>query len=162
MPQFKSVEYSAKYIIQTFTATNTPSLVINTLEYGGGGAALGLVLGTIFAWFMERTDIPAKKFLRLLPVLPLTLPLVVKGFAWISLFSPYIGLVNVFLESTFHLTRPPLNIYSMAGMIFAFGVGGIPIAYLLMEGAFHAIDPSLEEASRASGAGTFRTLFKVT
>jgi iron(III) transport system permease protein len=162
VPQFKSTEYTLSYITNVFTSKTTVSLIVNTLEYGGGGAALGLVLGTIFAWFMERTDVPAKKFLRLLPVLPLTLPLVVKGFAWISLFSPYIGLVNIFLEQTFALKSAPLNIYSMAGMIFAFGVGGIPLAYLLMEAAFHAIDPSLEEASRASGAGTFRTLFRVT
>lgn len=162
VPRFNSTELTLQFVVQAFTANSTFGLVINTLEYGGGGAALGLVLGTIFAWFMERTDVPAKKFLRLLPVLPLTLPLIVKGFAWISLFSPQIGLVNSFLEKTFGLTKPPFNIYSMAGMIFAFGVGGIPIAYLLMEAAFHAIDPSLEEASRASGAGTMRTLFRVT
>lgn len=162
VPQFKSVTYTPQFIIEAFTSKDTPTLILNTLEYGGGGAILGVVLGTIFAWFMERTDMPAKRFLRLFPVLPLTLPLVVKGFAWISLFSPYIGLINIFLENSLRFKQPPFNIYSMPGMIFAFGVGGLPLAYLLIETAFRAMDPSLEEAARASGAGTFRTLFTVT
>ncbi|MDG6908473.1 MAG: iron ABC transporter permease [Nitrososphaerota archaeon] len=162
VPVFKSTQYTLKFLIQAFTAKNTPTLLINTLEYGGGGALLGVLLATVYAWLMERTDVPAKKFLRLLPILPLTLPLLVKGFAWIFLFSPRIGLVNLSLESALGLANPPFNIFSMAGMIFAWGVGGIPLAYLMIEPAFRSIDPSLEEASRAGGAGALRTLFRVT
>ncbi len=162
VPTFKSTEYTLGFIESAFTNSRTPSLLINTLEYGGGGAALGVVLGTMYAWFMERTDVPGKKFLRLLPILPLTLPLLVKGFAWIFLFSPNVGLVNIWLEQYLGFQSPPFNIFTIWGMIYAWGVGGIPLAYLMIEAAFKSIDPSLEEASRAAGAGTFRTLFRVT
>lgn len=162
VPVFKSTHYTLKYVIQALTAKNTPTLLVNTLEYGAGGAALGVVLAVIYAWFMERTDVPGKKFLRLLPVLPLTLPLLVKGFAWIFLFSPTIGLINLTFEKYLGLANAPFNIFSMAGMIFAWGVGGVPLAYLMIEPAFRSIDPSLEEASRAGGAGALRTLFRVT
>ncbi|MDG6997089.1 MAG: iron ABC transporter permease [Nitrososphaerota archaeon] len=162
VPVFKSTQFTLKFLIQALTAKNTPTLLVNTLEYGGGGAALGVALAVTYAWFMERTDVPGKKFLRLLPILPLTLPLLVKGFAWIFLFSPTIGIVNLSLEKAFNLANAPFNIFSMAGMIFAWGVGGVPLAYLMIEPAFRSIDPSLEEASRAGGAGALRTLFRVT
>lgn len=162
VPTFKSTAYTFRFITQALRSSNTPTLLVNTLEYGGGGAALGVTLGTIYAWFMERTDVPAKKFLRLLPILPLTLPLLVKGFAWIFLFSPNVGLINIWLEQYLGFTNPVFNIFSIWGMIFAWGVGGIPLAYLMIEAAFKSIDPSMEEASRAAGGGIFRTLFRVT
>src|SRR5579875_2312209 len=162
VPSFKSTAYTLNYIIQAFTSKTTPTLLMNTLAYGAGGAALGVTLGTIYAWFMERTDVPGKRFLRLLPILPLTLPLLVKGFAWIFLFSPNVGLVNIWLEQYLGFQSPPFNIFTIWGMIYAWGVGGIPLAYLMIEAAVKSIDPSLEEASRAAGAGTFRTLFRVT
>lgn len=162
VPVFKSTHFTLKYVIEALTAKNTLTLLSNTLEYGAGGAALGVALATLYAWFMERTDVPGKRFLKLLPILPLTLPLLVKGFAWIFLFSPTIGLVNLTLEKYLGLASAPFNIFSMAGMIFAWGVGGVPLAYLMIEPAFRSIDPSLEEASRAGGAGALRTLSRVT
>ncbi len=122
---------------------------------------LAISLGGTFAWFMERTDIPGKKVLSYLPILSLTLPLAVKGFAWIFLFHPRIGLVNIALENIFHLSGPPFDIYSMAGMIFAWGTGGIPLSYLLIQTALRSMDPSLEEASRAAGNGMLTTVRKV-
>ena len=82
VPVFKSTQYTLKYVVQALTAKDTPTLLVNTLEYGAGGAALGVVLAVMYAWFMERTDVPGKKLLKLLPILPLTLPLLVKGFAY--------------------------------------------------------------------------------
>lgn len=156
------LKVSLALVVKAFTASDTPSLLENTIIYGAGGSALAVLLGATFAWFMERTDIPGKKVLRFLPILPLTLPLVVKGFAWVFLFHPRIGLVNLALEGAFHLSNPPFNIYSMWGMIFAWGVGGVPLAYLMVEAAIQSMDPSLEEASRAAGNGILRTLRKVT
>lgn len=164
IPSFAAADrlnVSLKFITAAFTGKDTIPLLANTVIYGAGGSLLAISLGGTFAWFMERTDIPGKRVLSYLPILSLTLPLAVKGFAWIFLFHPRIGLVNIALENAFHLSGPPFDIYSMAGMIFAWGTGGIPLSYLLIQTALRSMDPSLEEASRASGNGMLTTVRKV-
>ncbi len=47
-------------------------------------------------------------------------------------------------------------------MIFAWGTGGVPLSYLLIQTALRSMDPSLEEASRTAGNGIITTLRKVT
>jgi len=147
--------------IKYITSPKIHILLANTLIYGIGSAALGTILGMIYAWIIVRTDVPGKKILRHIPILGLTIPLLVKCFAWVALFSPKIGLVNLFFQQLFN-TASLFNIYGLGGMIFANGVGGFSLAYLVIEPALNSLDPSLEEASRATGSGTIRTLFKVT
>jgi iron(III) transport system permease protein len=156
------LKLTTQFIVSAFTSKDTVPLLWNTLLYGAGGSLLAITLGGAFAWFMERTDIPGKKFLSYMPILSLTLPLAVKGFAWIFLFHPRIGLANLGLESVFNLSGPPLNIYSIWGMVFAWGTGGIPLSYLLIQTALRSMDPTLEEASRAAGNGIITTLRKIT
>lgn len=156
------LKISTTFIVKAFTAKDTLPLLWNTILYGAGGSLLAIALGGTFAWLMERTDIPGKKYLSFMPILSLTLPLAVKGFAWIFLFHPRIGLVNIGLEQLFNLGGPPFNIYSIWGMIFAWGTGGIPLSYLLIQTALRSMDPTLEEASRAAGNGILSTLRKVT
>jgi iron(III) transport system permease protein len=156
------LSFTTQFVVRALTAPDTGPLLWNTIVFGAGGSALAIALGGAFAWFMERTDMPGKKFLSFLPILSLTLPLAVKGFAWIFLFHPRIGLVNISLERLFNLPGPPFNIYSIWGMIFAWGTGGIPLAYLMIQTALKSMDPTLEEASRAAGNGIITTLRKVT
>ncbi|MEM1937747.1 MAG: iron ABC transporter permease [Candidatus Caldarchaeum sp.] len=136
--------------------------IINTYIYGGGGALVAVFLGGVYAWFVNRTDLPAKYFFHVATLLPLTVPMVVKAISWIFLFSPRIGLVNVWYQQTFNTEAALFNIYTMPGLIFALGVGGIPLAYLTMSSAFNAIDSSFEEASLISGAGKLRTTLRIT
>jgi iron(III) transport system permease protein len=160
-PSFQFTNLTPNFIIKALTAPNLPQLLTNTLEYGIGGALLAVTLATIYSWFVVMTNVPFKRVLRLLPVLPLVMPLVVKGFAWIFLFSPSIGLANYAVKAL-GVPFAPFNIFSIWGMIFAWGMGGIPLSYLLIEPAFRSLDASLDESSKVCGAGTFRTFFKVT
>ena len=150
-------ETFTKYIL----SPRTHALLGNTLIYGLGSAALGTVLAVIYAWIVVRTDVPGKRILRRLPILGLTVPLLVKCFAWVALFSPKIGLVNLLIRQFLNI-ESAFNIYGLGGMIFANGVGGFSLAYLVIEPALNSLDPSLEEASRVAGSGIIRTLFKVT
>ena len=55
-----------------------------------------------------------------------------------------------------------LNIYSIEGIIFVIGLHEVPFIFLMVAGALRSMDPSLEEASLSSGAGTWETATKVT
>lgn len=141
--------------VEVFSAY-TAGLLYNTLIFSLGGASIGILLGYIYAWIIVRTDVPWKRLLKLLALLSLTMPFLVKSIAWIFLFSPNIGVFNTFLGARI------TNIYSMWGMIFAYGVGSSTFAYLTIEPAVQSMDPSLEEASQVLGGGTFRTFRRIT
>ncbi len=162
VPSFTAHTFTVSYLVEAFTSSNTSLLLINTLEYGVTSAAIAVGIAAFYAWILARTDIPGKKFLQFLPVFPLTLPMVVKAFAWIFLFSPQIGLINSGLETLLGLSSPLFNIYSMPGLIFANAAGGIPLAFLMIEASLMSMDSSLEDASRISGGGSFVTVTRVT
>jgi iron(III) transport system permease protein len=78
------------------------------------------------------------------------------------LLSPRIGFVNKSLQSLFNLTGPPINIYSLGGMIFIEGLRLVPTAFLMLVPLMRGMDPALEEAAAVSGARPLSTLRKIT
>ena len=70
-------------------------------------------------------------------------------------------MLNQWLMQSFGLGEMPLNIYTLPGMIFVQGLALVPTAYLFLSPAFANMDPSLEEAAMASGAGTFALIRRV-
>lgn len=148
--------------LQVLTSPRTTTLLMNTLIIALGAALVSTLLGAVYAWITVRTDVPGKRLLRLIAILPLTMPFLVKAFAWMYLLSPSIGMINVAFQQIFNSTFVLFNIYTLEGIIFAMGVGGIPLAYLTIEPAMKSMDPGLEEASRVAGNGILKTIFKVT
>ena len=74
-------------------------------------AALCMVLGTLLAFLVVRTDLPYKKSLRTLLVLPYALPSFFAAIAWIQLLGPQGYLARLFLQLSGWETAP-WNIYS--------------------------------------------------
>jgi iron(III) transport system permease protein len=124
-------------------------------------------MATIFAWLVERTDMPGANWAWTMMLLPLAMPGILRSMAWILLLSPRSGIINVYLRDflTFFGVKAdtgPFNIFTLPGMIFVEGMSGSTTLFLLMVGAFRLMDPSMEEAARISGARTMTTLRRVT
>ena len=49
------------------------------------------VVGTLTAWFVERTDIPGRRFWAVLVVIPLGIPDFVVSFGWRAIFPSFGG-----------------------------------------------------------------------
>src|SRR2546421_682955 len=75
--------------------------------------------------------------------------LLVPGFAsamgWLFLLHPRIGLVNALAVRGLGFDAPPFNILSLAGMGWVQGLNLTPVTFLMLAGAFRAMDPALEE-----------------
>jgi iron(III) transport system permease protein len=71
-------------------------------------------------------------------------------------------MMNTVLKNVFFLESAPFNIYSLEGMILVEALLDLPIAYLIIAPAMASFDVALEESSRVFGAGTWRTLIRVT
>jgi iron(III) transport system permease protein len=144
------------------TSAYARGLVATSLEYAISSAIFAVILATIYCWIVARTDIPAKRFFEALPILGLTMPLLVKAFAWEFLLNPANGILNLISRTALGSYAPIFNVESMAGLIFVTAVGGVPLAYLLIMPAMQSVDSSFEEASRIAGHGTLETAFAIT
>lgn len=136
------------------------TLVANTLWFSIFSTLLSVVVGTALAYLTERTDVPFRKLIFAVSLVPEIVPGILYTIAWIFLASPRIGLINSWLEPIFG--PGTVDVFSMPGMIFVQGVDGVPLVYLLMYAAFRSIDPSLEETAFMSGARLREVVTRIT
>ena len=139
---------------------NVYRALANSMLACGGGTALAVAIGLAVAWIVVRTNTPWKGLIASAGMLPLFVPPLVAGVAWSILGSPKTGLLNLILGSMGIDWR--VNLYSMSGMIFVFGIYYAPYVYMFTASALRNMDPALEEASEISGAHPVRTLWTVT
>lgn len=145
----------------------TYRMIFNTFLFAGAGTFITVSIAVLFAWLIERTDMPLRNLCWSLLLIPMAMPGLLFSIAYVFLLSPNSGVVNVFIrgllgEFGVELAEGPVNIYSLGGMIFLDGIRGVTTVFLLIVGAFRMMDPSLEEASWAAGARNWTTLRRVT
>jgi len=136
----------------------------NTLIAATATMILGTLLAFPLAWLVGRTNLYAKKFFRSLFVLTYMVPPYVGAMAWLRLLNPNVGTLNQFFRLIFNLgdTPGPLNIYTLGGLIWVLTTFYYPYAFITISRAMEKMDPSLEEASRISGASPLGTVFRIT
>ncbi len=136
----------------------------NTLLAAFATMILGTLLAFPLAWLVGRTNLYGKKFFRSLFVLTYMVPPYVGAMAWLRLMNPNVGTINQWIRLLFGLSDAPgpLNVYTLPGMIWVLTTFYYPYAFITISRAMEKMDPSLEEASRISGASPLKTLFTIT
>lgn len=136
----------------------------NTIISALGTMVLGTLIAFPIAWLIGRTNLYGRRFFRALCVMTYMVPPYVGAMAWSRLLNPNVGYINVLLRNLFHLQTQsgPLDIYTMPGMIWVLTSFYYPYAFITISRAMEKMDPSLEEASRISGASPFKTLCTIT
>ncbi len=157
---YRWADVSLKHFTAVLGNENVLAALVNSLVACAGGTALAVLVGLAFAWIVVRTDTPCKGLIAATGMLPLFVPPLVGGVAWAILGSPKTGLINIFAAKTGLSFR--IDLYSMSGIIFVFGMYYAPYVYMFTASALKNMDPSLEEAAEMSGASTLRTLLTVT
>jgi iron(III) transport system permease protein len=150
-----------KYV-QAYTDPGFLEVMVNTSIFVLASSLLSTVLATFLAYLNTRTDIPFKFLFKIISIIPMMIPHLLFAVSWALLLNPSNGLINLGLKEAFALDSAPLNIYSMWGMILVEGLLDLPIAYLIIAPAMASFDVALEESSRVCGAGTWRTLLRIT
>ena len=135
---------------------------INTFYISAIVTFLSVLISFPLAWLVGRTDLPAKNFFRTTFIASYMIPPYVGAIAWTQLLSPHSGYLNELLVSIFQLVESPFNIYGMGGLIWCLTLFHSPFAFITISRALEKMDPSLEEASRVSGASPLKTLWKIT
>jgi iron(III) transport system permease protein len=119
----------------------TADLLWNTIRLTVVVTALCAVIGTLAAWFVERTDLPGRRAWTVLVVVPLAIPDFVVSFGWASLWTWVQGFRGAVIVMT-------LAVY--------------PLVYLPVAASLRAADPGQEEVARGLGTGRVGTFFRIT
>jgi iron(III) transport system permease protein len=147
--------------IQVFGDRDLLGLLENTAVFTAGSVVIGIGGAVVFAWLIERSDIPCRHLLFGAILVPMVVPNMIYAMAWIQLLNPNNGLLNVILENV-GLGFIRLNVYSIGAMVFVQGVILASHAYLLIAAPFRMIDPTWEEQSEISGKSIVQTIRLIT
>ncbi len=141
-----------------YTSVGIGTMVGNSLAFALGSAAVAVVIGSVLAYLIVRTDVPGKPLMFAASLVPLIIPGILHTIAWIFILDPRIGVMNTWVIQPLDGNHP-FNVYSIPGMIVIEGLHLAPLVFLLMVAAFRSMDPSLEESAIMSGA-SLPTVFR--
>jgi iron(III) transport system permease protein len=151
---------------QIFTDPSFLKPLFTTLWTSAAVATLCLAVAAPMAWLVSRTDLPAKRALRMLILASFVTPPFLGAFAWVLLGGPNAGLINQWYYALFGLkpfeAQPLLNIFSAGGMVFVMALYTFPYVFTFAANGLDLIPGELEEASAILGVPAWRTALDVT
>ena len=159
---FSSGSFSLTALKRIYSYSLNWDCVTNTLVTASLATVFGVLIAFPLAFLVTRTNLFGRKFFRSIFLMTYMVPPYVGAMAWMRLLNPKVGTINVILEKMFGLSEAPFNIYSIGGMVWVLTTFYYPFAFITLCRALERMDPSLEEASRISGASPVKTLFTVT
>ena len=159
---FPKGSFSLESFKRVYTYDLNWTALINTIVISGLTTIFGVILAFPLAFLVGRTDMYGKKFFRTLFVTTYMVPPYVGAMAWLRLLNPNAGVLNKFLMQIFNLSKAPFNIYTVGGIVWVLTCFYYPYAFITISRAMEKMDPSLEEASKISGASPLKTLMTIT
>jgi iron(III) transport system permease protein len=158
----RSGELSLVWYIEAYADPRNYQAILNTLIIASGAALFATTFGTFMAWAVVRTDMPGWRIIEAASIVPFISTPFIGALAWILLASPQTGLINQLWRILFDTADPLLNIYGVWGIVMVEALYEMPFVFLIVAGALRSMDPTLEEASMSSGAGIWKTTWRVT
>lgn len=131
----------------------------NTLDTAFFGALLSLAIGAPFAVAVAMTDLPTRRVLSFLLLMPLIIAPQVTALSWLHLTGPSSTLLNMLAIAPPPGTPNPL--LGRTGIILLYGVQHAPIVFITLRAGLVGLPAELIEAARASGAGSPRAFATV-
>jgi iron(III) transport system permease protein len=156
-------KFSLEYLRRFFDSYYGPysrRVFVDTMIMGVLTATGGTILGFIFAYTMVRCDIPFKRLVHLLALVPTVSPPFAIALSTILLFGRNGLVTRKLLGMTFPVGAN--DIYGMDGLVFVQIITFFSVAYLIIRAMLERLDPSMEEAAHSLGAGKFHIFRTVT
>jgi iron(III) transport system permease protein len=159
-------QFTLAHYAQVFTDASFLAPLVTTLWTSAAVGVISVALAAPMAWLVARTDLPAKRFLRILILASFVTPPFLGAFAWVLLGGPNAGLVNQWYYALFGLkafeAQPLLNIFSAGGMVFVMVLYTFPYVFTFAANSLDLIPGELEEASSILGMPAWRTAVDIT
>jgi iron(III) transport system permease protein len=136
--------------------------LFNSLILGAWTGLFSILVGVPLAWAVSRTNVPGKALIKATATLSYLSPPFLTAIAFVNLFSPNAGLINIFLRDVVGAPALTFNIFTMSGLVLVTVLHTFPFVYLLTSTALRSVDASFEEAAQILGASKWRTALSIT
>jgi iron(III) transport system permease protein len=153
---------SLEHFSEALTGRLYLQALTNSLVLGAWTGLFSILLGLPMAWAVSRTNVPWPGLFRVTATLAYLSPPFLTAIAYVNLFSPNAGVVNVFLREVVGAPWLGFNVFSMSGLVLVTALHTFPFVFLLASTALQSVDASYEEAAQILGAGKLATALRVT
>jgi iron(III) transport system permease protein len=138
--------------------------LLTTFLLATGTSLVCCAVAAPMGWLVARTDMPLRRFTRLLVTASFVTPPFLGAIAWELLAAPNSGLLNQAYRAL--SGAPPddhlFNIYSFTGLLFVIACYTFPYVFVLVANALERIPGDLEDASSILGGGAWYTARRIT
>ena len=135
------------------------SALKNSIVIALGMACISVPLGGLLAFLVVRCDLPGRRWLEPILLVPVFVSPVVLAFGYVVALGPAGFFSTMWIDSFGSL---PWNIYSLTSIAIIAGLTHVPHVYLYSSSALKGLGSDLEEAARISGASPFRVATSVS
>lgn len=130
------------------------SLVVAT-----GMTVIAVPLGVVLGFLLVRTDIPGRRWIEPIVLVPMFVSSIVLAFGYIVTFGP-VGFVSLAAKQV--VGYVPWDLYTLPTIIAIAGLTHVPHVALYAMTALRTLGSDVEDAARSAGAGPFRVAFTVS
>lgn len=152
-------ELTFEFVRRFWTVTVYRRSLINSILVATGITITTSLIAVPYAYLINRTDLPFRRFFRYIPLVPFMLPSFLAALGYIFILGRS-GTVNLLLQQWLGVKYN--FIYHVHGIIFIETTHIFPITYLTVLSGFQSIDPSLEESAKDLGASHLELFRSVT
>ncbi|WP_299437448.1 iron ABC transporter permease [uncultured Aquimarina sp.] len=133
--------------------------ILNSIWLVIGCSILTLFFGVSSAWIVSRYEIPYRKFLEWMLILPLAIPSYITAYAYAGIFD-YGGSLEILMK-TIGISSFKLDVMNIFGLILILSLSLFPYIYVSARAIFLYQSGRLIEASKLLGATERGTFFKI-
>ena len=124
-----------------------------------GLAIIAIPLGGMLAFLMIRTDLPGRRWIAPLILVPIFVSPMVLGFGYVVAAGP-VGFISLWVNDLIGFV--PWNVYSLTSIVIIAGLTHVPHAYLYISSALRSMGSDVEEAARVAGASPLQVMVSVS
>ncbi len=155
----RSKEFSLESFAFIFTDPDFYKALKSGFILAFGLVIIAIPLGGILAFLMVRTDLPGRRLIEPLILVPIFVSPMVLGFGYVVAAGP-VGFFSQWAEALIGFV--PWNIYSMSSIVVIAGLTHVPHAYLYISSALRSVGSDVEEAARTAGASPLQVMTAVS
>jgi len=152
-----SIDFSP--LLKLFARATVIRATLNTLDTSVFGMVVAVLIGGPAALLVSMTDLPCRRALGFLLLIPLMVAPQITALSWAHLLGPSSTLLNLFGIAPPAGAGNPL--LGRGGIILLYGVQEAPIVFVTLRAGLAGIPRDFIEAARGSGAYPLRALFDI-
>lgn len=153
--------YTAQMFLDVIVSPETHHVIIQTVAMGLATIFLSTLLALIFATIYTKTNAPLRQVIPVMMFIVIATPGLFFAISWGLLGNQNVGMLNEWLTTAFGEGAGVVNTESWWGIVFVSSLRLVALQFFLLLGPFMAMDRSLDEAARISGASPLRAYFQI-